>query len=118
MAGAWLRYRCHLDNISNNMFIGAINHFNDKTNYVKNQLTNEYTHVPVNVSFVPNVGTGCFAGGKTESNVSLNIIGGAIGTLKGAEFGSIVNIDGKRWKRIWPGAYIGMEFQSHLVKEI
>jgi hypothetical protein len=53
----------------------------------------EYTHVPVNVSFVPNVGTGGFAGGNTESNVSFNVIGGAIGTLKGAELGSIVNIE-------------------------
>jgi hypothetical protein len=55
----------------------------------------EYTHVPVNVSFVPNVGTGGFAGGNTESNVSFNIIGGAICTLKGAELGSIVNIERK-----------------------
>jgi aconitate hydratase len=46
MAGPWLRYRGHLDNISNNMFIGAVNYFNDKTNSVKNQLTGKYEEVP------------------------------------------------------------------------
>ncbi|HVA97941.1 MAG TPA: aconitase family protein, partial [Bacteroidia bacterium] len=46
MAGTWLRYRGHLDNISNNMLIGAINFFNDKTDNVKNQLTGEYGSVP------------------------------------------------------------------------
>ncbi len=46
MAGPWLRYRGHLDNISNNMLIGAINAFNQKTNFVKNQLTGEYDGVP------------------------------------------------------------------------
>ncbi len=46
MAGPWLRYRGHLDNISNNMLIGAVNYFNDKTNSVKNQLTGEYVAVP------------------------------------------------------------------------
>jgi hypothetical protein len=55
----------------------------------------EFTHVPVNVSFVPNVGTGGFAGGNTESNVSFNLIGGALGTLKGVELGGIVNIERK-----------------------
>lgn len=54
-----------------------------------------YTHVPVNVSFVPNVGTGGLAGGNTVSNFSLNVIGGSIGTLHGVEFGSIVNIERK-----------------------
>jgi aconitate hydratase len=39
MAGPWLRFRGHLDNISNNMLIGAINAYNQKTNSVKNQLT-------------------------------------------------------------------------------
>lgn len=47
MAGPWLKYRGHLDNISNNMLIGAINAFNDKSDYVKNQLTGEYAGVPV-----------------------------------------------------------------------
>ena len=46
MAGPWLRYRGHLDNISNNCFIGAVNAFNQKTNFVKNQLTGEYRGVP------------------------------------------------------------------------
>lgn len=46
MAGPWLRYRGHLDNISNNMLIGAVNAFNDKTDSVKNQLTGEYGPVP------------------------------------------------------------------------
>ncbi|HMQ97604.1 MAG TPA: aconitate hydratase [Ignavibacteria bacterium] len=46
MAGPWLRFRGHLDNISNNMFIGAVNWFNDKTNYVKNLLTGNYDEVP------------------------------------------------------------------------
>jgi aconitate hydratase len=46
MAGPWLRFRGHLDNISNNMLIGAINAFNQKTNFVKNQLTGVYAPVP------------------------------------------------------------------------
>ncbi|MCD6598802.1 MAG: aconitate hydratase, partial [Bacteroidales bacterium] len=46
MAGPWLRYRGHLDNISNNMLIGAINDFNRETNNIKNQLTGEYGTVP------------------------------------------------------------------------
>ncbi|MGO4818458.1 aconitate hydratase [Flavobacterium sp. W22_SRS_FP1] len=46
MAGPWLRFRGHLDNISNNMLIGAINAFNQKTNMVKNQLTGAYDAVP------------------------------------------------------------------------
>ncbi|MGB0525645.1 MAG: aconitate hydratase [Flammeovirgaceae bacterium] len=46
MAGPWLRYRGHLDNISNNMLIGANNYFNEKSNWVKNQLTGEYGEVP------------------------------------------------------------------------
>ncbi|MNS66782.1 Aconitate hydratase precursor [compost metagenome] len=46
MAGPWLKFRGHLDNISNNMLIGATNFFNEKTNTVKNQLTGEYGEVP------------------------------------------------------------------------
>ena len=46
MAGPWLRYRGHLDNISNNCLIGAINAFNEKTNFVKNHLTGDYQGVP------------------------------------------------------------------------
>ncbi len=46
MAGPWLNYRGHLDNISNNLLIGALNYFNEQTDSVKNQLTGEYGHVP------------------------------------------------------------------------
>jgi aconitate hydratase len=46
MAGPWLRFRGHLDNISNNMLIGAVNAFTEKTNSVKNQLTGVYDAVP------------------------------------------------------------------------
>src|SRR5690606_21842953 len=46
MAGPWLRYRGHLDNISNNLLIGAVNAFNDKTNEVTNQLTGSTGEVP------------------------------------------------------------------------
>ena len=46
MAGPWLRFRGHLDNIANNTLIGAVNAFNKKTNFVKNQLTGEYGGVP------------------------------------------------------------------------
>lgn len=46
MAGPWLKYRGHLDNISNNLLIGAINAFNDKANSVKNQLSQAYDEVP------------------------------------------------------------------------
>jgi aconitate hydratase len=46
MAGPWLKFRGHLDNISNNMLIGAVNYFNEKTDSVKNQLTGEYGTVP------------------------------------------------------------------------
>jgi aconitate hydratase len=46
MAGPWLRFRGHLDNISNNMLIGAVNAFNQEANKVINQLTGEYAAVP------------------------------------------------------------------------
>ncbi|MGW9685702.1 aconitate hydratase [Flagellimonas sp. 2504JD1-5] len=46
MAGPWLRYRGHLDNIANNTLIGAVNAYNKQTNFVKNQLTGEYGAVP------------------------------------------------------------------------
>ena len=46
MAGPWLKYRGHLDNISNNMLIGAVNAYNMETNHVKNLLTGEYGEVP------------------------------------------------------------------------
>jgi aconitate hydratase len=46
MAGPWLKFRGHLDNISNNLLIGAVNFFNEKTDSVKNQLTGAYGPVP------------------------------------------------------------------------
>jgi len=46
MAGPWLRFRGHLDNIANNTLTGAVNYFNEKTDLVKNQLTGEYGPVP------------------------------------------------------------------------
>ena len=46
MAGPWLRFRGHLDNIANNTLIGAVNAFNQKTNFVKSQLTGDYAGVP------------------------------------------------------------------------
>ena len=46
MAGPWLFYRGHLDNISNNLLIGAINYFNEKSNYIKNQIDGSYGQVP------------------------------------------------------------------------
>jgi len=46
MAGPWLRFRGHLDNISDNCLIGAVNHFNMETNSVKNLITGEYAPVP------------------------------------------------------------------------
>jgi aconitate hydratase len=46
MAGPWLKFRGHLDNISNNLLIGAVNYFNEKTDNVKNQLTGGYGPVP------------------------------------------------------------------------
>jgi len=45
MAGPWLRYRGHLDNISNNLLMGAVNYFNEETNYIKNQNSGEYDKV-------------------------------------------------------------------------
>ena len=58
MAGPWLKYRGHLDNISNNLLIGAVNYFNEKTNSVKNQLTGDYDSVPNTARAYKAVGTG------------------------------------------------------------
>jgi len=58
MAGPWLRYRGHLENISQNLLIGAVNYFNEKTNMVKNQLTGRYTAVPEAAKAYKNAGTG------------------------------------------------------------
>lgn len=58
MAGPWLKFRGHLDNISNNMLIGAINFYNDKTDTVKNQLTSEYGPVPATARAYKAAGVG------------------------------------------------------------
>lgn len=58
MAGPWLRYRGHLDNISNNMLIGAVNYFNEATNSVKNLETGEYGAVPETARAYKSGGTG------------------------------------------------------------
>ncbi|MCK4569699.1 MAG: aconitate hydratase [Bacteroidales bacterium] len=58
MAGPWLRFRGHLDNISNNMLIGALNAFNDATNEVKNQVTGEYAAVPDTARYYKSNGPG------------------------------------------------------------
>jgi len=59
MAGIWLKYRGHLDNISNNMFVGAVNYFNDGTNRGKNQITMEYNPVPDTARSYKKNGSGC-----------------------------------------------------------
>ncbi len=58
MAGKWLKYRGHLDNISNNLLIGATNFFNDKTDSVKSQLNGEYGPVPATQRFYKAAGIG------------------------------------------------------------
>jgi aconitate hydratase len=58
MAGPWLKYRGHLDNISNNLLIGAVNDFNGKTNLVKNQITGKYGEVPATARSYKTAGMG------------------------------------------------------------
>jgi len=58
MAGPWLRFRGHLDNISNNMLIGAVNAFNQETNKVLNPLTNTYEEVPKTARTIKAAGMG------------------------------------------------------------
>lgn len=58
MAGPWLRYRGHLENISKNLMLGAINAFNDKANQVKNQETGEYMSVYDSVNYYKQRGIG------------------------------------------------------------
>ncbi len=58
MAGPWLRFRGHLENISQNLLIGAINYFNDESNSVKNQLTGEYIEVPAAAAAYKQAGMG------------------------------------------------------------
>ncbi len=63
MAGPWLRYRGHLDNISNNCFIGAVNAFNGETNKVKNSMTGGYGEVPATARAYKAAGIGTFVVG-------------------------------------------------------
>ena len=58
MAGPWLRYRGHLENISQNLLIGAVNYFNDKTNFVKDQVNGEYETVPQAAANMRDAGIG------------------------------------------------------------
>ncbi len=58
MAGPWLKYRGHLDNISNNMLIGAVNFFNNQTDKIKNSLTGEYGTVPTTQRMYKTAGLG------------------------------------------------------------
>jgi aconitate hydratase len=58
MAGPWLRFRGHLDNISDNMLIGAVNAFNEKTNSVLNQLSGKYEPVPATARAYKEAGIG------------------------------------------------------------
>ena len=58
MAGPWLKFRGHLENISNNCYIGAINYFNDQANNVINYTTNEYMAVPDSARAYQNAGIG------------------------------------------------------------
>ena len=51
MAGPWLFYRGHLDNISNNLLTGATNYFNNETNFVKNQISDKYEEVPASARY-------------------------------------------------------------------
>lgn len=58
MAGPWLKYRGHLDNISNNLLIGAVNFFNEKANSVKNHITGNYDEVPKTARIYKSQGIG------------------------------------------------------------
>jgi aconitate hydratase len=64
MAGFWLKYRGHLDNISNNYMIGAVNSFNDKTNSILNQITGKYEPVPQVARFYKSSGIGSMVVGE------------------------------------------------------
>jgi aconitate hydratase len=64
MAGFWLKYRGHLDNISNNYMIGAVNSFNDETNNILNQNTGNYEPVPQVARFYKALGMGSIVVGE------------------------------------------------------
>jgi len=64
MAGFWLKYRGHLENISNNYMIGAVNYFNDKTNLIFNQITKKYDTVPSVAKAYRSLGIGSIVAGE------------------------------------------------------
>ena len=64
MAGFWLKYRGHLENISENYMIGALNYFNGQTNFALNQLTGEYAAVPVVARAYRDAGSGSIVVGE------------------------------------------------------
>ncbi len=64
MAGPWLKYRGHLENISGNYMIGALNYFNNKTNTILNQLTGEYNSVPAAAKYYRDSGSGSVVVGE------------------------------------------------------
>jgi len=64
MAGFWLKYRGHLENISNNYMIGAVNYFNDKINQILNQLTTQYDTVPFVAKAYKKAGLGSLVVGE------------------------------------------------------
>jgi aconitate hydratase len=64
MAGFWLKYRGHLENISDNYMIGAVNYFNDKTNLILNQVTKKYDTVPSVAKAYRSLGIGSIVAGE------------------------------------------------------
>jgi aconitate hydratase len=64
MAGVWLKYRGHLDNISNNYMIGAVNSFNDQTNSILNQISGKYEAVPQVARYYKESGLGSIVVGE------------------------------------------------------
>jgi aconitate hydratase len=64
MAGPWLKYRGHLENISNNCLIGAVNFYNQQTNQVINFVTNEYMPVPESAKIYKSSGIGTVVFGE------------------------------------------------------
>lgn len=64
MAGQWLKYRGHLDNISENYMIGAVNYFNDQTNKIVNQITGNYESVPHVARSYKDAGSGSLVVGE------------------------------------------------------
>jgi aconitate hydratase len=83
MAGPWLKYRGHLDNISNNMLIGAVNSENGEVNSVKNLLTGEYGAVPAvardyKAKGLPWIVVGDENYGESARRLAGRLLGGAV----------------------------------------